>query len=167
MSVNENEISLRPVTPADSNFLLAVFASTRTDELAALPDPAIAESFVRMQFNAQQQSCQMAYPKAEHRIIIFRGRPAGRILVDYTAETIRLVDISLLSEFRAQGIGSFLIRRLIGEALDTGKRLMLSVYKFNPALTLYERLGFSKTGEDGLYIQMQLRGGGAQKQPAV
>jgi ribosomal protein S18 acetylase RimI-like enzyme len=155
MAVNENEISLRPAASEDNDFLMEVFASTREAELAALPDAAIAASFIRMQFNAQRQSYEAAHPAAENRIIIFRGSQIGRILVDYTPDEIRLVDISLLKEFRAQGIGSFLIRGLINQAVEAGKPLTLSVYSFNPALHLYQRLGFSKTSDDGLYIQMR------------
>ena len=81
--------------------------------------------------------------------------PIGRILVDRSGETIRLVDIALLTEFRGRGIGSILLRRLLDEGAAAGKRVVLSVYKFNPAMRLYERLGFFKVAEDGLYVQMQ------------
>ena len=152
---HEHEIGLRPAAEADSEFLKAVFASTRMDELAALADAALVEAFIGMQFNAQQHGYRMAYPHAENSIILLRERPVGRMIVNRTAEAIRLVDIALLAEFRAQGIGSNLLRGLIDEATATGKSLQLSVYKLNPAVRLYERLGFSKFGEDGLYIQMR------------
>jgi ribosomal protein S18 acetylase RimI-like enzyme len=150
----QNEIALRPATSSDDQFLMRVFAGTRSDELAALAGTGMAENFVAMQFNIQRQNYQSAYPGAKNKIIVFRDQPVGRMLVDYTTDAIRLVDIALLEEFRRRGIGSLLLRGLIEQARNAGKPLQLSVYKFNPALRLYERLGFSKTGEDGLYIQM-------------
>jgi ribosomal protein S18 acetylase RimI-like enzyme len=158
MTIKESDISLRAATALDDDFLMEVFASTREAELAALPDPAIASGFIKMQFDVQRRSYKAAHPRAENRIIGFQGNEIGRILVDYAPPEIRLVDISLLKEFRARGVGSFIIRALINEAVEAGKPLTLSVYSFNPALHLYERLGFSKTGEDGLYIEMRWDG---------
>lgn len=156
-----HEIKLRAVADGDRDFLMAVFASTRADELAALADAPLIETFVSMQFNAQQHGYRMAYPHAESSLILLEDRPVGRMIVDRTAEAIRLVDIALLAEFRARGIGSILLRQLIDEARATKKLLLLSVYRFNPAVRLYERLGFSKVADDGLYIQMQWVAGGS------
>jgi ribosomal protein S18 acetylase RimI-like enzyme len=47
------------------------------------------------------------------------------------------------------------LRRLMDEAAVSRQPVTLSVYLFNPAIRLYERLGFSKVAEDGVYIQMR------------
>ena len=44
---------------------------------------------------------------------------------------------------------------LIAEAREAGKPLRLHVETFNPAQRLYERLGFTRTGEAGLYYEME------------
>jgi GNAT superfamily N-acetyltransferase len=151
-----DSLTLRAATPADQDFLITVFASTRSDELAALGwDPQQSQAFIQMQYNAQQQNYRASYPAAENSIILLAGEPIGRMLVDRTEEAIRLVDIAILAEHRNRRIGSWLIRRLMDEAIAAGKPLLLSVYQFNPALRLYERLGFAKVGEEALYIQMQ------------
>lgn len=155
---DKDEIELRPATEADGDFLKALFASTRMDELAAIADAALIETFLTMQFNAQQQGYRMAYPEAENSIVTLGQHPVGRIIVDRTTDAIRLVDVALLAEFRGHGFGSDLLRRLIEEATATQKSLLLSVYKLNPAVRLYERLGFSRIGDDGLYIQMRWMG---------
>jgi ribosomal protein S18 acetylase RimI-like enzyme len=151
----EPAITLTAATAADQNFLMAVFGSTREHELAALGDSPLIESLISMQFKAQQQSYREAYAEAEDSIVLLDHNPIGRILVERSGETIRLVDIALLTEFRGRGIGSILLRRLLDEGAAAGKRVVLSVYKFNPAMRLYERFGFFKVAEDGLYVQMQ------------
>ena len=150
------ELTLRPATPADRDFLMKVFASTRAEELTVLGDAGLIETFVKMQFDAQQHTYSGIYPNAESSIILLGDQPIGRLLVDRGAGAIRLVDIALLPEFRASGTGSMLLKQLIDEAVESGRSLLLSVYQFNPALRWYERHGFSKVAEDGLYIQMQL-----------
>ena len=151
----DSDIALRSATPEDQKFLRAVFASTRTDELAALGDASMIESFVGMQFDVQERVYRTAYPTAENRIIFLGERPIGRMLVDRTPDTITLVDIGLLSEFRNRRIGSLLVGRLIDEAAAARKSVRLSVFKFNRAVRLYERLGFFRVSEDASYIQMQ------------
>jgi ribosomal protein S18 acetylase RimI-like enzyme len=48
------------------------------------------------------------------------------------------------------------MRSLIHECATAGVILKLQVLKLNPALRLYQRLGFTTTGEDQMYMQMQL-----------
>jgi ribosomal protein S18 acetylase RimI-like enzyme len=66
-----------------------------------------------------------------------------------------LVDIALLTEHRGLGIGGQLIRDLVQQCSRDYVPLHLQVLKANPALRLYERLGFTRTGEDQMYIQME------------
>jgi len=151
-------ITLREATPGDLDFLKAVFASTRSEELAALGShSAQAEAFIEMQFNIQQQSYNARYPTAQNSIIVLDDQPVGRMLVDRTEEATRLVDIALLSDFRNRGLGSSLIRGLMDDAAAAHKPLQLSVHKSNPATGLYERLGFVKVGDTGAQFKMEWR----------
>lgn len=154
--MSDQSISLRPATGDDQDFLRAVFASTRAAEVAALGgEGALAASFVDMQFRIQQQSYGSRYPAADNYIISIDDCPAGRLLVDRSGNAQVLVDIALLNDFRNRGIGSFLIRRLMNEAAAENKPVRLSVLKFNPALRLYQRLGFSIVADENLYLQME------------
>jgi ribosomal protein S18 acetylase RimI-like enzyme len=45
----------------------------------------------------------------------------------------------------------------MAEASQVGKPMRLHVEFFNRALRLYERLGFSKIGEIGVYYEMEWR----------
>jgi ribosomal protein S18 acetylase RimI-like enzyme len=65
------------------------------------------------------------------------------------------VDIALLPEFRGRGIGGGQLASLIQQCRAEKLPLRLQVLKENPAQRLYERLGFNKTSEDQMYIQME------------
>lgn len=56
--------------------------------------------------------------------------------------------ISLYKPYRGQGIGGAMMRRMLCELREAGYgRASLSVQKANPALRLYERLGFRIVGD--------------------
>jgi ribosomal protein S18 acetylase RimI-like enzyme len=149
-------IALRPTGTEDEEFLLRVYASTRREELAAIPWTDVQrEAFFRMQFAAQKRAYEARYPEADHRVILSNGEMAGRIMTARTDEGIQLVDISLLPEYRNAGIGGFLIGNLLADAEREGVCVNLEVLQSNPAKHLYERLGFSKTSDHDIYSRMQ------------
>ena len=110
-----------------------------------------------MQFNAQQRWYQTAYPVSEHNIIMVNDVPAGRMLLSGNEDSVALVDIALLPDYRSQGIGSALIHTLIETAKAKERTVVLQVLRTNPAQYLYQRLGFVVTGQDEMYLQMQTR----------
>ena len=150
-------VSLRPVEPGDEHFLLRLYASTREDELAQLPwtDDQKA-AFVAYQFAAQSAHYAQHYKGMTSDVILVGGEPAGRLLVARWAEEIRIVDITLLPEFRGAGRGSGLLTALMSEARAARKRLSIHVEIHNPAMSLYERLGFRPAGDAGVYLLMAL-----------
>ena len=163
-------IRLRPCTPDDQAFLFQLYADTRLQEVAAFGwNAAQQEAFLRMQFNAQQRSYAIAYPEAEHTIILAEvqsegqpdapsdAQPIGRVLVQHGEDAKTLVDIALLGSHRGHGIGGKLLRSLIDHSEKESVPVRLQVLRDNPAQHLYERLGFVQTGEDAMYFQMERR----------
>lgn len=153
--------SLRPAVPEDEPFLLALYCSTRAEEVAAwgLAGPQ-AELFLRMQYTAQQQHYRARFPGADHRIVILDGRAVGRLLVDRREDELRLVDVALLPEHRGRGLGKALLQQLLAEARAAGKPVRLHALKGSRAAALYARLGFAALAEDGPYVAMEWRPGG-------
>jgi ribosomal protein S18 acetylase RimI-like enzyme len=150
------EVALRPVEPGDEEFLYRVYASTRQEELAQTGwEEAQKESFLRMQFDAQSRYYREHYTEAKFSVILADGRPAGRLYVARWPEEIRIVDIALLPEHRGARIGTSLLRDLISESEESGKPLSIHVERFNPVLRLYERLGFRKVADKGVYFLME------------
>lgn len=60
-----------------------------------------------------------------------------------------------MPEAQGRGIGAALVRGLQAEARVAGMPLKLKVLKTNPALRLYQRLGFAIVGEDEHGWEMQ------------
>ncbi|MFZ3264614.1 MAG: GNAT family N-acetyltransferase [Terriglobales bacterium] len=148
-------LDLRPLRAEDEAFLFDVYASTRSEEMALVGwDKPQQESFLRMQFKAQQSSYAMQFPNADYRIIVHDGQLAGRLIVDRSGADILLIDIALLPPFRNAGIGAVLMKQVMDEAARARKPLKLHVEKFNPARRLYDRLGFSTIGDNGIYLEM-------------
>ena len=83
------------------------------------------------------------------------GEPAGRLYVHRGPSDIRIMDIALAPAFRGRGIGTGLLRTLIVEAEESGRKLSIHVETNNPARRLYERLGFRPAGEHGVYVLME------------
>ena len=152
-------LRLRPITPADEPFLLRLFASTRADELALTNwSEEQKAAFCRMQFTAQSAHYLKHYADASLDIIECDGVAAGRLLVWRAEKEILIVDIALLPEYRGAGIGARFLRELQEEAKAAGKPLTIHVERFNPALRLYERLGFKTVEDKGVYLLMKWEG---------
>ena len=149
-------IGLRPVTDDDRAFLVALYGSVREPELAHLPwDDATKRAFVEQQFTAQDEHYRSNYPGATLDVIEVEGERAGRLYVHRGPSDIRIMDIALAPAFRGRGIGTTLLRTLMDEATDSGRKLSIHVEMNNPARTLYERLGFEPAGEHGVYVLME------------
>ena len=148
----------RPATAEDDDFLWRLYVSTRDAEIASLGWPAAQqEAFLKMQYRARSGSYSAMYPGAERQIVTDHGAPAGAVMVARNSREIRLVDIAFLPPFRNRGYGADEIRMLIRESDQTSLPLRLSVMRANPAIRLYQRLGFIPVAEDGMYIEMEYR----------
>ncbi len=108
-----------------------------------------------MQFHAQQTSYQNQFPNSSYQIVLMQELAVGSMLVIRNEAEIRLADIALLPEYRDRGIGGYLIQNLLVEATQAGKPVRLQVIQFNRAIQLYQRLGFSKVGDNGTHFLLE------------
>lgn len=67
---------------------------------------------------------------------------------------LEIQNICLQSRFRNKGIGTGILKRMIQES--SYPCIKLQVFKNNPAIALYERLGFVIAGESENHYQMKL-----------
>jgi ribosomal protein S18 acetylase RimI-like enzyme len=150
-------VSLRPVTPADREFLISVYGGSRAQELAQVDwDDAQKDAFVRWQFERQEEEYAQRYPDARYDVILVDGVPAGRLWIGIQDKEIRLLDIAILVEFQNRGVGTYLLNQLKDEATREKKSLRHMVFVLNDnAYRFYERLGFSTIEDLGGYKHME------------
>lgn len=150
-------IALRPATAADRPFLLALYASTREQELAQVPfTPDQKAAFLEQQFSAQNSHYAGHYRDASFDVVSVAGERAGRLIVARQPDGILIVDVALLPAFRGRGVGTRLLVPLLAEADACCATVTLHVERFNPAQRLYQRLGFALDGvaaENDLYLR--------------
>ena len=150
------KITLRPVSAADDDLLLSLYASTRAQEMAMVPwTPDQKDAFIRMQFAAQKQHYAAEFPRANHDIICVQGNPVGRIYLDRGKEALHILDITVLPEHRNHGAGTHLLGQIMAEAGQSGKAVSINIENFNPSLRLFERLGFQRAEEHGFQLLMK------------
>lgn len=150
-------LTVRPVVKEDEPFLVALYGSTRANELAQVQwGEGQLEAFVQWQFDLQQHEYEARFPDAEYDLIMVDECAAGRIWIGRDEEQVRLLDIALLPEFQNRGVGTMLLRRLIDEAARVGKPLRHMVFVLNDdAQRFYERLGFVVIEDLGSYKHME------------
>lgn len=149
-------IELRPTEPADRDFLLSVYYSTRADELALLPwTDADKAAFVTSQFEAQDTYYRQVNPDAQFLVVVVEGERIGRLYLNEMDHELRVIDIALLAEHRGRGIGTALMTWIIANADRERRSVTLHVEPWNPAKRLYERLGFASEGPRGIYEFMR------------
>lgn len=154
----EHAIALRPELSGDAEFLFLIYAGTREEELASVPwSGEQKEAFLRMQFEAQRKWYVENYPGAVFQVIVADGADAGRLYIYHVEGEIRIMDIALLPEFRNHGIGTALLLEILEEGRRRKSAVTVHVETFNPALRLYERLGFRKARDKGVYWLMEWR----------
>jgi GNAT superfamily N-acetyltransferase len=152
-------IALRPETEADIPFLRRLYISTRWEELAPVVDWTEAQkiAFLESQFGFQRHHYRTYFPATDFAILEKNGVPMGRLYVDRQETMLNVIDISLLPEWRGQGTGTTLMQAVCAEARAAGKRVSICVEKFNPAQTLYRRLGFREVADEGVHWTMEWR----------
>jgi ribosomal protein S18 acetylase RimI-like enzyme len=151
-------ITFRPETDDDFDFTHRLYASTREEELRPVPWPEEQKAaFLRQQFEAQRLHYRTHYTEAEYWIILEDGSPVGRLYLNHRPDDIRIVDIALMPEARGRGIGAMLLQELLDKAAADGRSVSIHVEVNNPALRLYERLGFRELEQYGPYYLLEWR----------
>lgn len=152
------DVAYRPISDGDLPFLCALYASTRAEEVAQTGWPLEAQhQFLTSQFEAQHSHYQAHYPAAEWLVIEVAGAEAGRLYIEEWERELRVIDIALLPAFRGKGIGKAILEDVIALARSKDKAVSIHVEMFNTAMHLYDRLGFEKIDEHGVYYLMEWR----------
>jgi len=104
---------------------------------------------------AQAASFLQNWDLAEVRIIAVGNSEVGWLQSSVRDDGLFVAQLFVDDPFQGQGIGTEVMNRLIGEASHLNQAVRLAVVKTNPALRLYERLGFHITREDDRKFYMK------------
>jgi ribosomal protein S18 acetylase RimI-like enzyme len=149
-------LTFRPIAKADLPFLSRLYASTRAEELAVLPwSDAQKAAFLEQQFRAQHTHYQEYYKQADWLVTMRASEDIGRLYIERWPSQHCIIDIALLPAHRDRGFGAALLRDLMDEAGACGKAVSIHVEKYNPAMRLYHRLGFTTVEDKGVYDLMR------------
>lgn len=152
----------------DQDFLCRLYASTRAGEMAMVPWTAEQkDSFLRFQFDAQSKYYAEHFPGASFDVVELAGERVGRLYVDRRDDEIRLIDIALLPERRGEGLGGELMAEILTEGEQKNLPVRIHVEHNNRAMRLYQRLGFEKIEEQGVYWLMEWTPRGSRRAEAV
>jgi ribosomal protein S18 acetylase RimI-like enzyme len=144
------EYTIRPIKSVDESFLWemlyqAIYVPQGNPPLPreVLNNPEISK-YVKnwgeihdKGFIAVEQNSQKSIGAVWIRLLIGENKGYGYV-DDFTPE----LTIAILQEYRNKGIGSNLLNHLFTEAQSQYNAICLSVSLQNPALRLYQRLGF-------------------------
>lgn len=132
-------IELRPARQNDYRFAISLYFETMKPYAS-----------VWMQWVDAEQELRFAHlwrPEDTRIIVLDRGPDVGWLEFSEDAEEMFLKQLYVTPAHQGRGIGSSVMTRLLEEAREARKPIRLSVLKNNPALRLYERLGFAVVGE--------------------
>lgn len=145
--------SLIPVNESDKSFLVELYASTRTQEMAAVPwSDEQKQAFLQMQFEAQNLYYRELYPNASYNIIKFKDESIGRFYVADLADEFRIIDLAFLPQFFDKGVFIKLVEDVLQKGQALNKPVQIYLESFDPLAKIFADLGFQKVGEHGIYF---------------
>jgi ribosomal protein S18 acetylase RimI-like enzyme len=103
----------------------------------------------------QQDFHARAWEARRPDIIVLDGEDAGTVQFIRRDADYHLAEFYLLPRYQRRGVGSKLMRRMLGRADAEGVPVTLQVIKINPAQNLYGRHGFRVTGETATHFLME------------
>ena len=165
--VDATGYSIRPATPSDEPFLWEMLYQSLFVEEGREPHPreVLQLPNIARYVKGWGREGDLGFVALDTE----SGRPVGAAwcrlsegddkgfayLDDETPE----LGVAVLPEHRGKGVGTALLRRLLAEAAERFKAVSLSVSPNNPAVRLYERLGFRTVdvrGDDHPVMRIEL-----------
>jgi ribosomal protein S18 acetylase RimI-like enzyme len=136
-------LNLRPTSATDYIFLEHLYASSREQEMSRSGwSTAVIADFLKQQFALQDRYYREHFPDGEFWVVERNAQSVGRLYLHWGEHALQLIDIALMPKHRGAGLGSGLLRDLLARADERGFAVGLHVEAGNPALRLYQRLGF-------------------------
>jgi GNAT superfamily N-acetyltransferase len=104
---------------------------------------------------AQAASFQQQWDLTQVHIIALDGSDVGWLQTETQEDELFVAQMFVDRPFQRRGIGTEVMKRLISEAACVNQTMRLNVVKINPAVRLYQRLGFQVIREDDRKFYMK------------
>ena len=102
------------------------------------------------------EAFNVAWAGRESWLIVRNDGPLGYVSLSRDARALYIRELHVLDTFQGQGAGSWAIDQVFAMACKERRpALRLTVFKNNPAQTLYKRKGLTVVGEDECFLRMQ------------
>jgi GNAT superfamily N-acetyltransferase len=139
---------LRRATPCDADFVYRVMEATMRRY--------VEQTWGSFSEARTRKDVADVIASGHCSIIEFEGADIGVLTVERLADRIKLGQFYILPSHQNRGIGTAILRELIREARQAGKRLKLRLLKVNPVRRLYEREGFRVVSSTPERLYMEL-----------
>lgn len=93
------------------------------------------------------------FEAADVTMIIIAGKRAGFLSLKSAPDSVYIDNIQLSTRWQRQGLGTEILNHLL--MANAGMCVCLTTFIDNPAMRLYERLGFSIMERDGMTVKME------------
>jgi len=102
-----------------------------------------------------------AWQEQKPDIITYDGKPIGTIATSESDDCIEIGQFFILPEYQNRGIGTYLLKNILGKGDQLGKNVTLRFLKNNPVKSLYVRNGFRVvyTREVAHHMEREASGG--------
>ncbi len=140
------QLATRPAVPEDADFIFSLIERTMRDYVSATYG-AWDPGWQRERFN-------QSFAPANIKVLRLDGQDIGILWVEEREGTLFLRNVHILPELQGRGVGTAAIRLFLADAKKRGLDAALQVFRVSPARRLYERLGFSVTGETATHFLM-------------
>ncbi len=155
------QVSLRPMQAGDEAVFRDLYADMRATELQAAPWPPDAKrAFCDQQYTLQDRHYRAHYAQFLPLAVCTGEEMVGRYYLGEFDRALIVMDIIIAPSHRRHGIATLLVEAATRNADIWRVDTRLHVEPDNPVRTLYTRLGFSATGEPGIYQEMVRRASG-------
>jgi ribosomal protein S18 acetylase RimI-like enzyme len=141
------DITLRPATDQDREFLYALHRATMRDAIEQTwgwDDP-----WQRANFDQRLEEYSVS-------VIEVDSKPVGSVWLEQRPDSLYVHDFEVTPSQQGRGIGTAVIRMVIEQGAGCGLPVVLSVLSVNPrACALYKRLRFGVTAVEPPFIRMR------------
>jgi ribosomal protein S18 acetylase RimI-like enzyme len=141
----ETRFSFRSARPQDFDYCAQFYFAAMNETIREL----------NIDMTAHAAGFRQRWQPTQVLIITLDGDDIGWLQTTTQNDSLFVAQLFVAAAFQRQGIGTEVMNHVIREAAGAGQAVTLGVVKTNPALRLYERLGFQITHEDDRKFYMR------------